>query len=51
MLEEAEFYGLSELVKMVEKRIQARQQQEKKAKPVYRFIQCCENEIVRWVCD
>ena len=31
---------------MCEKRIQARQQQEKKAKPVYRFIQCCENEIV-----
>lgn len=51
VLAEAEFYGIPELVKMVEKRIQARQQQEKKAKPVYRFIQCCENEIVRYAED
>lgn len=46
VLEEAEFYNIPELVKMCEKRIQARQQQDKKKKPVYRFIQCCENEIV-----
>lgn len=46
VLEEAEFYNIPELVKMCEKRIQARQQQEIKSKPVYRFIQCCENEIV-----
>jgi len=46
VLEEAEFYNIPELVKMCEKRIQARQQQEIKSKPVYRFIQCCEKEIV-----
>lgn len=49
VLEEAEFYNIPELVKMCEKRIQSRQQQAKESKPVYRFIQCCENEISRFI--
>ena len=51
VLEEAEFYNISELIQLVRERIQGRDNPPKKdsKKQVYRVLQCHEDELTQMV--